>query len=128
MQLAFQNFLRRQFCEILTNPDTSLIEPKQGDALLSAFGAKDQSERGVFAGLLFILFQPAEIKLHLALVGGFELAEFQLDRDQPPQATMIEEQVKSVVFAIDDHSFLTRNETEPDIGTENTQVTDTENA
>jgi hypothetical protein len=44
-------------------------------------------------------------------VGGFELAQFQFDRDQS-QAAMIEEQVKGMVFAVDHHSLLTRNEAE----------------
>jgi hypothetical protein len=56
---------------------------------------------------LFIFLQPSQVKLHLSLVGSFELAEFQFDRDQPTQATMIEEQIKGVVFAVDHHSLLT---------------------
>jgi hypothetical protein len=43
---------------------------------------------------------------------SFELAEFQFDRDQPPQTTMIEEQIKGVIFAVDHHPLLTGNETE----------------
>src|SRR5260370_41808174 len=79
---------------------------------MSSFGAQDQAERRLLSGFLFVFLQPAQVELHLSLVGSFELAEFQFDRDQPPQATMIEEQIKGVVFAVDHHSLLTSNETE----------------
>src|SRR5260370_42382579 len=79
---------------------------------MSSFRAQDQAERRLLTGFLFVFLQPAQVKLHLSLVGSFEFAEFQFDRDQPPQATMIEEQIKGVVFAVDRHSLLTGNETE----------------
>ena len=77
MQLAFQDFLGRKFREILTDPDSSLIQSTEGDAFLSPFGTENQPEGSFFAGILFVLFQPAQVKLHLSLIGSFELAEFQ---------------------------------------------------
>src|SRR3982075_3402348 len=79
---------------------------------MSSFRAQDQAERRLLTRFLFVFLQPAQVELHLSLVGSFELAEFQFDRDQPSQATMIEEQIKGVVFAVDHHSLLTGNETE----------------
>jgi hypothetical protein len=44
------------------------------------------------------------------LCAAFGPAEDQLDRDQPAQTTMIGEQTKGVVRAIDYHPLLTPNE------------------
>jgi hypothetical protein len=45
------------------------------------------------------------------LCAAFGPAEVQLDGDQPAQTTMIGEQAKGVVRAIDYHPLLTPNET-----------------
>src|SRR5258708_6089629 len=78
----------------------------------SAHRIKPSGDSSLDSCSFSVFLQPAQVELHLSLVGSFELAEFQFDRDQPPQATMIEKQIKGVVFAVDHHSLLTGNETE----------------
>ena len=56
-------------------------------------GAEDQSDRRAFARLSFIFVKPAQVELHLAFVGGLELAELELDDDEAAEEPVVEEKV-----------------------------------
>src|SRR5689334_17374804 len=57
-------------------------------------------------------FEPAQIELHLPLVGGRKLADLEIDDDKPAQRAMVKKQVDVVIFVVDDDALLPGNEGE----------------
>src|SRR5436305_10826719 len=53
-----------------------------------------------------MLVQPAQIELHLSLVAGFEITDFQFNGHQPSQASMVEKKVEVIIVAIHRDPFL----------------------
>ncbi|MFO0905709.1 MAG: hypothetical protein U0939_22065 [Pirellulales bacterium] len=72
---------------------------------MSAVGAEDEPDRRFFSFLRFVLSQLAQMELRLTFVGGPELPELQVDRDQTPPSMVIEQQVKVIVFSRDREAF-----------------------
>jgi hypothetical protein len=68
--------------------NASLIEVKILDGFALLTGAKNYSERRLLRRLTFVAIEPAKIQLHLPRVGRLEVAEFEFDHDEPPQASM----------------------------------------
>ena len=52
-----------------------------------------------------VAVEPTQVQLHLALVFGFELADFQVDGHQPPQLAVVKKQVEVVVGIIHGNAF-----------------------
>src|SRR5665811_2175465 len=76
--------------------------------LSSLLSAQYQSQGAflTFAPLIFV--KPAQVKLHLSLILCLEFTQFQFDRNQTAHTTVIEQQVKIVVFAINGNPLLAR--------------------
>ena len=55
-----------------------------------------------------MLFQVTQIQFHLAFVGGFKFADFQINGNEAAQATVVEKQVDVVVAVVDGDAFLPR--------------------
>ncbi len=68
--------------------------------------AQNQADGGGLAFHLFVFFQVAQVKLHLAFVGGFKLAHFKFDGYQSAQAAMVKQQVDVVVAVVDCDALL----------------------
>lgn len=49
---------------------------------------------GGFLRLSLVLVKPAQVKLHLPLVRGFEFADLQFDGHGPPQLAVVKQQIK----------------------------------
>src|SRR5262245_63591077 len=54
--------------------------------------------------------KPAQIKLHLPFIGGLELAELEIDRDEAAQTAMIEKKIDIVILIVDRDALLPCNE------------------
>ena len=93
--------------------DAGLIQFQQLNLLAVFTGAEDDAQRWRFVRLLLMLGQPAQVKLHLALVGCFEFAEFQFDGHQSFQATVVEQQVDVEIVVVDLQTFLASDKSEP---------------
>ena len=61
-----------------------------------------------------MLFEPVEVKLHLAFVAGFEVANLQVNGGQAAELAVVEKQVEVVVTTINLHPLLALDETEAD--------------
>ena len=57
-----------------------------------------------------MLFQVAQVEFHLALEGGFEFTNFEVDGDETPQPAVIEEQVDVIVTVVDGDALLPSHE------------------
>ena len=71
MELLLEQLAGWEGGQILGDVDAGLAKFEEFDLLLFLPGAKNQPKRRVFAELLLIFSQPAEVKLHLAFVFGF---------------------------------------------------------
>ena len=80
--------------------DPACLQLQQLDLLLPLPGAQDQPQRRLLALPALVPVQPAQVQLDLALVGGAERAELQLDDDQPAKPAMEEEQIDVEVLVI----------------------------
>ena len=76
----------------------------------SRFRAASIARRRRFTALPVVPVQPAQVKLHLARVGRFKVADLQLDRDQASHVPVKEEQVDIVVVAVEGDSLLPLHE------------------
>src|SRR5208282_4240777 len=90
MQGLFQQFARRQFRQLLRNPDAALVELEQLDMFFGLASAQDQPQRRLLAGPRLVLLKPAEIQFHLPLVGRSELFGLEFYRDKPAKAAVVE--------------------------------------
>lgn len=86
------------------------IQVLDGFALLSC--AQDDAEWRLLYGLALVTVEPAQVQLHLAGVGRFEVAYLQLDRDESLHTPMEEEEVEVVVVVIDCDALLPLDEGE----------------
>jgi hypothetical protein len=59
-----------------------------------------------------MFIQPSEIELHLSFEGRFKATQFQFDRHQPFEGSMIEQQVQIVISTSNRHALLSGDETE----------------
>jgi len=109
---SFEGRGRGQFGQVGGDMDAALVQVQQFDLFGAGRFTQDQAERRVFAGLAFVAVEVAEVEFHLAFEGGFELAELQVEGDEPAQFAMVEEKVAGEVFAIDDDSLLASDEGE----------------
>ncbi len=112
VEFLLQQFARREGGQILGDMDAGLAEFEEFDLFLFFSGAKDEAERGFLAGLLLVFGQPAEVEFHLAFVFGFEVAEFEVDGDEPPQGAVVEKEVEVEVVGVDGDAFLASEEGE----------------
>ena len=106
VQLALQLGLGRQLGPVFGHRDAVLVHLQQLHLLAAGFGAEDQANGWLLAGLALMLVEPSQVELHLPLVLDLEAAELELDGHQAAQAAVKEEQVKIKVFTIDDHALL----------------------
>ena len=112
MQLGLQQSLWRQLHQILGHPDLAPVELQQLYLLSVLLAAQDQADGRLLASPALILVQPAQVELHLALVGSIEAAQLQLQGHQAAQAAVIEEQVEVEVLVADGHALLASDEGE----------------
>jgi hypothetical protein len=98
VQLLLQQRPRRKLGQVGSDADTAAVQLQQLDLFFPLIGAQDQADRWLLAGLHLVLFQPAQVELHLPFVGGRELADFEIHGDQPSQRTMIKKQVDVVIL------------------------------
>ena len=80
--------------------------------LLALAGAEDEAQRLRLSRFALMPLQPAQVQLHLPLVRRLEVAELQVDRHQPLQLPVIEEQVEVVIPGVDLHPLLACDEAE----------------
>lgn len=92
--------------------DAAPVELQQLHRLVGLVCAQDQAEGRLLAGLLFVFLQPAQVQLHLALVRCLELADLQVNDDEPAESAVVEEQVDIEVVSVDDNPFLAVDEGE----------------
>src|SRR4051812_6660702 len=102
MKLLLEERARWKLSHVTRDPDPAPVELQEFDLLVRLVGAEDQADRRLLARLLLVLLEPAEIELHLAFVRGLEGAKLQLDRDQPPELAVVEEEIEEEVLPVDD--------------------------
>ena len=87
--------------------DAAWLEFKHlhGLALLSC--AKYDADGFLLGFLPLVAVEPAQIELHLPGVGGLEVADLELDNDQPTETPVEKEQVEVIVVAVQRDTFLT---------------------
>ena len=100
MQLRPQYLGRGQDCQIFGHVDAGSIEFQQFDLLGIFAGTEDDAEWKVLFGFPLVLRQPAEVKLHLALVFGLEVALLQLYDHQALEFSVVEQQVDVKVVRV----------------------------
>jgi hypothetical protein len=71
--------------------DAAAVEIEDLDRLSLLPGAEDDCERLLLVRLPFVAIEPAQVELHLAGVGGLELANLELDYDQTAETTVKEQ-------------------------------------
>ena len=89
MQFPLQDLPRREFREILGDPDTGSLQSQQPDLLLRLSDAEDQADGWLFIRVGLVFLKPAEVEFHLPFVGGPEPTQFQVNGHQPPQAAVL---------------------------------------
>ncbi len=112
VQFLFQQCSWRQFSQVLGDSDSAFVQPQQFDVFFGFVGTQDQTDRRFFAGMDIMFLQPPEIELHLTFVGRLKLAQLQINRDQTPQPTMVEQQIEVIVLVVDCDSLLSSDEGE----------------
>ncbi len=78
--------------------------------LLTLARTQNKADRRGLSLHLLMLFQVAQVELHLAFLGGFKFADLQIDGDEPAQAAVVKQQVNVVVAVVDGDAFLARHE------------------
>ena len=76
------------------------------------FGAQDQADRRILAGLHPVLARVVQIEVHLSGVGVAELADLEVDDDEALQTPMEEQQVDAEPRVVDSQSALATDEGE----------------
>ena len=76
------------------------------------FGAEDQADWRVLAGLCPVLAGVVEVEMHLASVGIAELADFEVDNDEAPEPPVKEYEVDAEPSVVDPEPTLAANESE----------------
>lgn len=112
MQSIFEHGTWRQLGEVLGDVDPTRVEVEDLDGLALLACAKDDPERRLLRRLALVLVEPAQVQLHLAGVGGLEVAELELDRDEPLHAPVEEQQVEIVVVSVERDPLLPLHERE----------------
>src|SRR5262245_29070624 len=92
--------------------DASSVEIEVLDRLALPSGAQDDAERRVLGGLALVPIEPPQVQLHLPRVGRLEVADLELDGDQPLHRPMKEQQVEVVVVAVERDALLPLDERE----------------
>jgi hypothetical protein len=92
--------------KILAHPDLAPIELQHLYLLPVLLAARHQPDGWLIARSALVLFQPAQIELHLALVDWIKAAQLQLYAHQAAQAAVIEKPVQVDVPAADGHALL----------------------
>lgn len=82
VQAFLEHLPRRKLGQVLGDVDASLVEVQVLDGLSFFSRAKDDAERRLLGGLPLMPIEPAQVQLHLAGVGGLEIADLQLDGDE----------------------------------------------
>ena len=113
VEFAFQFLPRQRIGPVAGHMDSALLKLKQRDVFLAFARAKDHAQRCDLVRLASIPLEPAQIELHLAFIGRFELAELQLNRDQAAEFAVIEQQVEVVIAVVDLHPLLAGHEAAP---------------
>ncbi len=85
---------------------------EQFDVLVGLVGTEDEPQGRLLAGASLVFFQPAEVQLHLPLVGCLELAELQVDRHQLAQAAVVEQQIEVIILIVHGDPLLPGDEGE----------------
>lgn len=83
---------------------------KQFNVLLFLGGTQDEAHRLVFALAPFVLFEPGEIQVHLPFVSGGKRPNFEVNRHQAAQKSMIEQEVEPVIVVVNPHGKLAGDE------------------
>src|SRR5882724_13522836 len=101
-----EHLARRQLREILGNVNATRVEIEVLDGLALLSRAKNDAKRGSFRRLTLVAIKPAEVQLDLSRVCGLEIAELELDGDEPTHPAVEEQEVDVVVVAVDNNSLL----------------------
>lgn len=112
MQALFEQFARWKFCEVLGDMNSAWFERKDFNRLVLLAGTKNQADRLVLAFLPLMAVQPTQIELHLPGVGRLQIADLKFDDHQPPQASMVEEQIEIVIVPVEGYALLSLDEGE----------------
>src|SRR5438105_4564827 len=98
MELALQQGPWWQLGQVFRHADTTGLQLQQLDVLCRLSSAENETDRRVLAGALVIPLQPAQVQFHLSLVGGLELTQLQVDRHEPAEPPVEEQQIEVVVL------------------------------
>lgn len=112
MQLRLQHPHVWYMGQILRDPYIGRPQIQQLDLFGVLGGAQDQADRCFFTDCPVMLVQPAQVKLHLPLVGGPKLVQLQFDSHQSFQVTVIEQQIEMKVVRADGDALLPGHEGE----------------
>src|SRR4029077_631130 len=100
VQALLQDFARRQLRQVFSDMDAPGLELKHFNGLAFLTRTEDEANGLLFTVLPFVAVEPAKIELHLSGIRWFEVADLQLDHDQPPQASVVEKEIDVVVITV----------------------------
>jgi hypothetical protein len=112
VQLRPQQFHVRNLVQVFRHPDIGADQIEQFHLLGIGFGAQNQADGRLLACRPFVLVQPAQIQLHLALVGRLKLLQLQFHGHQPPQMPVVEQQIEIKIVGAHADALLPGNKTE----------------
>ena len=90
----------------------TLVQFQQGNMFFALSGTQDDPQRLLLVRLALVAFEPSQVEFHLPFVGRIKFADLQIDRHQPAQLTMVEQQIEIIVTVVNLHPLLSRNKTE----------------
>jgi hypothetical protein len=106
VQLGLQHLPRRQLHQILSHPDLASVQLQQLNLLPVLPAAQYQPNGRLLPRPALLFVQPSQVELRLALIGGIEAAQLQLDGNQAAQAAVIEKQIEIEVPLFDSRALL----------------------
>lgn len=112
VEAGLQGLAGREDSQVFGDVDPALVELQQLDLLPLLPRAEDDPQRWRLARLKLMPGEPPEVELHLPFVLGAEVTELQVDRDEPSELPVVEEQVDVEVVVVDLHPLLPGDERE----------------
>jgi hypothetical protein len=112
VEFCFEEFAWGEGGEVVGDADVAFVELEEFDVFGVFACAEDEADGGFFAFDFFVAFEVAEVEFHLAFEGGVKFTDFEVDRDEAFEATVVEEEVDVVVALVYGDAFLAGEEGE----------------
>src|SRR5580658_5288122 len=94
--------------------DAAFSRFQQLNVFFSRSSAEDDAKGFSFVRLPLVFCQPFQVKFHLTFISRRELADFQIQRNEAAEFSVIKKEVEIIILAVDDDPLLPGHKREAD--------------